>query len=269
MRDNIHYTSLLLLFCWDKVSLKKYFMDHLISKTLSEIVSEQFQTASVFEKYNLDYFCNGKRSLQQACEDDNIHIDKIVEDIQNIYSRRIDTLDFTRIKLYQLSDYIVYTHHSFIKKEMPQILYYLERVSTKHGKRYNELYKIAGLFVDLSNELMHHMHNEETVLFPRIKQLEQNGFEPIPFDINHYQYLELPIINMEDDDEDAGIKMTEIRRLTNNYTPPTDGCITIKLLYSCLHAFEIDLHQYLHLENNILFPKALILEKEIRLRDRN
>jgi regulator of cell morphogenesis and NO signaling len=244
-------------------------MNQLISKTLSEIVNEKFQAASVFEKYNLDYCCNGKRSLQQACKEDNVPVDKIVEDIKNVYSQKINALDFNSIKLYQLSEYIVYTHHGFIKKEMPQILSYLEKVSTKHGKRHNELYKIAELFVDLSNELTHHLHSEETILFPRIKQLEQNGFEPIPFDINHYQYLELPIIDMEDDDEDAGIKMSEIRRLTNNYTPPRDACTTFKLLYSCLHAFEIDLHQYVHLENNILFPKALILEKEIRLRNRN
>ena len=244
-------------------------MNHLISKTLSEIVREQFQIASVFEKYNLDYCCNGKRSLQKACEEENVPVDKIVEDIKNIYSQKINMLDFNNIKLYQLAEYIVYTHHSYIKKEMPQILSYLEKVSTKHGKRYNELYKISELFVDLSNELTHHMHSEETILFPRIKQLEQNGFEPIPFDITHYQYLELPIIDMEDDDEDADITMAKIKRLTNNYTPPADACTTFKLLYSSLHAFEIDLHQYVHLENNILFPKALILEKEIQRRVSN
>ena len=244
-------------------------MNQLISKTLSEIVREQFQIASVFEKYNLDYCCNGKRSLQKACEEENVPVDKIVEDIKNIYSQKINMLDFNNIKLYQLAEYIVYTHHSYIKKEMPQILSYLEKVSTKHGKRYNELYKISELFVDLSNELTHHMHSEETILFPRIKQLEQNGFEPIPFDITHYQYLELPIIDMEDDDEDADITMAKIKRLTNNYTPPADACTTFKLLYSSLHAFEIDLHQYVHLENNILFPKALILEKEIQRRVSN
>ena len=244
-------------------------MNQLISKTLSEIVNEQFQAASVFEKYNLDYCCKGKRSLQQACEDENVSVEKIVEDIQKVYSQKTNVLDFTHLTLCQLSEYILYTHHSYIKKEIPRILSYLEKVSTKHGKRYNELYKISELFVDLSNELMHHMHSEETILFPRIMQLEQNGFEPIPFDIKHYQYLELPIIDMEDDDEDAGVKMAEIRKLTNNYTPPPDSCITFIILYSSLRSFEIDLHQYVHLENNILFPKALILEREIRVRKHN
>lgn len=244
-------------------------MQYLISKTLSEIVNEQFQTASVFEKYNLDYCCKGKRSLLQACEEENVPVTTIVEDLKNIYSHSINGLDFNSIKLYQLSEYIVHTHHSFIKKEMPRILLYLEKVASKHGKSHRELYKISELFVDLSNEMVHHIHKEETILFPRIKQLEQNGFEPIPFDIKHYQYLELPIIDMKDDDEDADDKMYQIRKLTKNYKPPEDSCTTFKLLYASLKSFEMDLHQYVHLENNILFPKALQLEKDIQKTSHN
>jgi regulator of cell morphogenesis and NO signaling len=239
-------------------------MNELLSKPLYQIVNEQHQTASVFEKYNLDYCCKGKLSLQQACIENHISLNEVVAAIQNIYANKTNELDFDKIKLYQLADYIVYTHHSYFKKEMPRILSCLEEVSSKHGKRYNELYNICELFVDLCNEMTHHIYNEETILFPRIKLLEQNGFEPVPFDIKHYQYLELPIIDMEDDDEDADNKMAEIRKLTNNYTPPADSCTTFKLLYASLHTFEIELHQYVHLENNILFPKALALEKELK-----
>ncbi len=239
-------------------------MQQLIAKTLAEIVSEKFQTASVFEKYHLDYCCRGRRSLQQACEEENLPVISVVEDLKNIYAHSTNGLDFNCVKLYQLAEYIVYTHHSFMKKEMPRILSFLEKVSSKYGTRHNELYKISELFVDLSNEITHHIREEETIVFPRIKQLEQNGFEPIPLDIKHYQYLELPIIDMEDDDEDVDNKMDIIRKLTNNYTPPADSCTTFKLLYASLGSFEIDLHQYVHLENNILFRKALQLEKEIQ-----
>jgi regulator of cell morphogenesis and NO signaling len=240
-------------------------MNELLSKTLSQIVNEKHQTASVFEKYHLDYCCKGKRSLKQACDENNIPVDEVVDALQNIYTRETQELDFDKIKLSGLTDYIVYTHHCYIKKEMPLILSYLETVYSKHGNRHNALYEISKLFVEFFNEMTHHMHIEETILFPRIKQLEQNGFEPIPFDIKHYQYLQLPIIDMEDDDEDAGNKMAEIRKLTNNYTPPADSCTTFKLLYASLQAFEIDLHHYVHLENNILFPKALILEKKSQI----
>lgn len=244
-------------------------MNELLSKPLSQIVNEQHQTASVFEKYNLDYCCKGKRSLQQACSENHISLKEVVAELQNIYAIETNELDFNKVKLFQLVDYIVCTHHSYVKKEMPQIISYLEKVSSKHGNQHNELYKISELFVDLYNEMTYHVHHEETILFPRIKLLEQNGFEPVPFDIRHYQYLELPIIDMEDDDEDAGNKMAEIRELTNNYTPPADSCTTYKLLYASLQAFEIDLHHYVHLEHNILFPKALDLEKESRLNTLN
>ena len=239
-------------------------MNELLSKPLSQIVNEQHQTASVFEKYNLDYCCNGSRSLQESCSEDRISLNEVVAALQNIYANKTNELDFNKVKLYQLADYIVYTHHRYVKKEMPQILSYLEKVTSKHGNRHNELYKIAALFGELSNEMTHHMHNEETILFPRIKQLEQTGFEPIPFDIKNYQYLELPIIDLKDDDEDAGNKMAEIRKLTNNYIPPADSCTTFKLLYASLQAFEIDLHHYVHLENSILFPKALALERKLK-----
>ena len=239
-------------------------MNELLSKPLSQIVNEHHKTASVFEKYNLDYCCKGKRSLRQACSENHIPLKEVVAEPQNIYAIKTNELDFNEVKLYQLADYIVYTHHSYVKKEMPQMLSYLEKVASKHGNRHSELYKISELFVDLFNEMTHHMHNEETILFPRIKDMEKNGFEPIPYDIKYFEYLQLPIIDMEDDDEDAGNKMAEIRKLTNNYTPRAHSGTTFKLLYASLQAFEIELHHYIHLENNILFPKALDLEKEIK-----
>ena len=119
------------------------------------------------------------------------------------------------------------------------------------------------------NDVKISMEKEEMVLFPRIKQLEKHGLNQLSFDAQMYEYIKLPIINMEIEHDDAGNKMNEIRLLTNNYTPPKDACTTYKLMYACLHAFEIDLHQHVHLENSILFPKALALEKEIQIRTRN
>ena len=113
------------------------------------------------------------------------------------------------------------------------------------------------------------MDKEEMIVFPRIKQLEKKGLDQLSFDAQMYEYIKLPIINMEIEHDDAGNKMNEIRLLTNNYTPPADACTTYKLMYACLHAFEIDLHQHVHLENSILFPKALVLEKEIQMSARN
>jgi regulator of cell morphogenesis and NO signaling len=240
-------------------------MNELLSKPLSQIVNEQHQTASVFEKYNLDYCCRGGRSLQQACNEDHISLPEVVEELQNIYANKKSELDFNKVKLYQLADYIVYTHHSYVKKELPLIISYLEKVSSKHGKRHNELYKVASLVADLSNEMTHHMLNEETIVFPRIKQLEQYSFAPVLYDIKYFEYLLLPIIGLEDEHVDVGNMMAEIKKLASNYTPPADACSTFKLLYASLHAFEIDLHHHVHLENSILFPKALSLERKLKL----
>jgi len=244
-------------------------MEQLISKTLAEIVTEQFQTASIFEKYHLDYCCKGRRSLQQACEEENVPVNKIVEELNKVYTPKTGAIDFNSLKLSQLAEYIVHTHHSYIKKEMPQIISFLQKVSSKHGNRHPELYNILEVFTELSAEMTDHMDKEEMIVFPRIKQLEKNGLDQLSFDAQMYEYIKLPIINMEIEHDDAGNKMNEIRLLTNNYTPPADACTTYKLMYACLHAFEIDLHQHVHLENSILFPKALILEKEIQMSARN
>ena len=244
-------------------------MNQLISKTLSEIVNEQGKAASVFEKYHLDYCCKGKRSLQKACEEENVVVENIVEDLENIFSDEVTTIDFKNCKLTDLSEYIVNTHHSYVKKEMPQLITYLQKVASKHGNRHPELYKIAEIFAEISNEMTAHMNKEETILFPRMKELEQNRFEPISLIAKTPGYLALPITIMENEHEDAGNKMNEIRILSNNYTPPEDSCTTFKLLFASLQAFEIDLHHHVNLENSILFPKALLLEKEIQISAHN
>lgn len=264
MKSTVKCTAFIFL-CY----IKNLFMNQLITKSLSEIVNERFQAASVFEKYHFDYCCKGRRTLQQACEEQNIPVNKVVDDLQNIYIESANVLDFNNIKLYQLAEYIVHTHHSYVKKEMPQIISFLQKVTSKHGNKHPELYKITNLFTELSIAMMKHMYKEETVLFPRIKQLEKNGLEQISFDAQMYEYVKLPIINMKIEHEDAGNKMNEIRLLTNNYASPASACTTFKLLYASLHAFEIDLHHHVHLENSILFPKVLILEKEIKMRTHN
>lgn len=239
-------------------------MTPLLSKTLSQIVNEKHQAASVFEQYNLDYCCKGNRSLQDACNENDIPANVVVKALENIYSAKANELDFNCIKLYQLADYIVYTHHNYVKKEIPRILSWLEKLSAKHDSRQNELYKISELFVHISNEMKHHMHTEETILFPRIKQLEQRNFDLIPFDHPKSGYLQSNIINLKHEHIDAGKVMAEIKKLTNNYTAPENSCTTFQLLYAGLKAFEVDLHHHVHLENSILFPKALAMGKEIR-----
>jgi regulator of cell morphogenesis and NO signaling len=239
-------------------------MKELLSKTLSEIVNEKHQTASVFEHYNLDYCCKGNRTLQEVCDTKDLPVSHVLVALEKIYSTMAHEQDFNSIKLYQLADYIVYIHHNFVKKEIPRILAWLEAVSDKHGGMHPQLYKIAVLFLDISNEMKMHMEREETILFPRIKMLEQRSTEEIPFDHPKPGYLQSHISHLQHEHLDAGKVMREIRELTNNYSLPGNTCTTFQLLDNSLKDFEIDLHQHVHLENSILFPKAIALDKEIR-----
>lgn len=234
--------------------------NELATKTLAQIVNENFQTASVFEKYNLDFCCKGKRSLQNACDEKQLPTELIVAEVDDVIKQGIQTLtDFDKLSLSALADYIVSTHHRYTKEQLPQIFAYLHKVSSKHGQRHNELYKIFERFASLKDEMEMHMHKEELILFPKIRQLESETQQP-----GHFANIQAPISVMEDEHEHAGNLMQEIRTYSNNYTPPEDACTTYRLSFAALQAFEKDLHQHVHLENNILFPKVIALQNQGR-----
>jgi regulator of cell morphogenesis and NO signaling len=235
-------------------------MNEIMTKSLAQIVNNDHRAASVFEKYHLDFCCKGKRTLQQACVEKNLKIEDVVADLETTKQSNSDkaTFNYDLLSLSQLSDYIVMTHHSYVKKEMPQILSYLQKVASKHGECHPEMWKVFALFVAVKEELEQHMQKEEEVLFPRIQEMEKWVNEGTEIRINH-TYLKAPINMMEQEHDHAGEMLAEINKLTNNYNPPTDACTTYKLSFAALQAFEMDLHQHVHLENNILFPKAMQL----------
>lgn len=233
-------------------------MNELMTKTLAQIVKEDHRAASVFEKYHLDFCCKGKRSLQQACAEGLLSADELIAALDNTvkpdsYSVH---LNYDLMSLSQLVDYIVATHHNYVKQEMPQIQSYLERVASKHGDRHPEMRKVAEIFAAVKEEMEEHMQKEETILFPRIKETEKQSKEPDKIKLS-ISFLQSPIYMMEEEHDHAGAAMAEIRELTNNYNPPGDACTTYRLCFAALQAFETDLHQHVHLENNILFPKAI------------
>jgi regulator of cell morphogenesis and NO signaling len=235
-------------------------MNEIMTKSLAQIVNNNHRAASVFEKYHLDFCCKGKRTLQQACEESQLNITEVISELEMTELGNSSTIaiKYEKLSLAQLSEYIVMTHHSYVKKEMPQILAYLEKVASKHSERHPELLKIFELFAAVTEEMEQHMEKEELVLFPRINEIEKWVSEGTGIRINH-TYLQAPINMMEQEHDHAGEMLAEINRLTDNYHPPADACTTYKLSFAALQAFEMDLHRHVHLENNILFPKALQL----------
>lgn len=240
-------------------------MNELLTKSLAQIVNNDHRAASVFEKYHLDFCCKGKRSLQQACTESEIKIEEVLAELEKTKQSKSDkvTINYDNFSLTQLAEYIVSTHHEYVKKEMPAIFMYLQKVAAKHGERHPEMLKVFETFMALKEEMEQHMQKEEVVLFPRIKEMEkQTGMGNQP-QIN-ISYLKSPITMMEHEHDHAGAALAEIRQLTANYNPPVDACTTYRLSFAALEAFELNLHQHVHLENNILFPKALRLFNGIK-----
>ena len=231
-------------------------MNVLASKTLAQIVTNNHKAASIFEKHHLDFCCKGKRTLEQACSESDIKIEEVIEQLEKVGETNGSKTNYNELSLAQLSEHIVSTHHNYVKNEMPALLGYLQKVASKHGDRHPEMNKVFQIFVAVKEEMEFHMQKEEMVLFPRIKDIENQIQEGKKVVINS-SYLQSPINMMEQEHDHAGSMLAEIRNLTNNYNPPADACTTYQLSFASLQAFELDLHRHVHLENNILFPKAL------------
>lgn len=239
-------------------------MDVLGNLTLSEIVTKNFKAAAVFESYNLDFCCRGNKPLNSACDEKGIDTTAVLSDLTNLFvtpgesNGRYDewNLDF-------LSDYIVYNHHSYVRNMIPLITAHTQKVAMVHGKNHPETIEAAKIFTIVYKDLKQHMMKEEEILFPYIKQLVKAAKNSSKTEKPYFGTVENPIKMMEAEHQSAGDELFELRRITNNYTPPEDACNTFKICYKELKDFEEDLHKHVHLENNILFPKAIVLEKSL------
>jgi regulator of cell morphogenesis and NO signaling len=248
---------------WWKVLIKKNNADE--GPTLGELAAADIRKAEVFKKYGLDFCCGGKKSLKQACEENNLDAAKIEKELQEASQTRSTgtSFDFNRWGIDFLADYIYNEHHRYWYDEEPVISDLLKKVVSHHGPTHPELEKVASLYTTLRQELNAHFMKEERVLFPHIKELvraKATRSFVMPTGIKN---INEPLQMMEADHEAAGEILVELRKVTNDYTHPEDACNSFGLLYHKLKSLEEDLHQHIHLENNILFPKALLLHKEL------
>lgn len=232
--------------------------------TIGELVANDYRKAEVFKKYGLDFCCGGKKTLHDACSSKGLDIVQIEKELQILDSiSDLPSEDYSSWDLSFLADYILNTHHKYVKRAIPIIYEYVVKVSNVHGERHPEANVIAEKFLMITDELNRHMCKEEDVLFPYIKHLSIAADNGMKIESSPFGTLKNPINMMEHEHDVVGKLMDEIRILTNNYTPPADACTTYKLSYAKLKEFEDDLHKHIHLENNILFPKAIELEKEL------
>ena len=231
--------------------------------TLAEIVKADYHTAGLLESLNLDYCCRGKRTLKEACNEAGLKVDDVIEKLENSPNQQDTTYKYDEWELDFLVDYIVNIHHSYVKKYMPLIAAHSEKVMNAHSENHPEVKEITELFATVKNELESHMMKEERMLFPYMKKLAEAKRGVSEFELAPFGTIQNPIKVMEMEHEGAGNLFYRIRELSNNYSVPADGCITFKTLYDELKEFENDLHIHIHLENNILHPKAIELEKNL------
>jgi regulator of cell morphogenesis and NO signaling len=250
---------------WWKVRITKHVTGE-NDETLGQIAAKDLRKAEIFKKYGLDFCCGGKKTVKQACAEKGLDVTKIEQELQqadkNPSTRPLPYGDWG---LDFLADYIVNTHHSYVKKSLPDIRTYAAKVAQVHGDRHPELSTVLQLVEEINRELTSHMLKEEKVLFPFIKDLVAAGNSEKPVQVSQFGTVQNPINMMEMEHEMVGKNMEEIRTLTNNYTLPEDACASYSLLFRMLDEFENDLHIHIHLENNILFPKALDIEKNSNL----
>ena len=193
----------------------------------------------------------------------NVDVQKIVDELANLSDNGSGTQNVNDWQLDFLVDYVMNTHHQYVRRMIPAITLHADKVASVHGNNHPETLQIADLFLAVREELQMHMMKEERILFPQIKQLVLTQKENGQYLPPAFGTIQNPIRMMEYEHTSAGDALFQIRELSNNYSHPEDACNTFKALYSELKEFEEDLHKHIHLENNILFPKAIELEAEL------
>ncbi|CAM1354644.1 iron-sulfur cluster repair di-iron protein [Tenacibaculum insulae] len=232
-------------------------------KTVANYVAENIKTAHVFKKHGIDFCCGGNITVAEACAKKNVEVAILEKELEAVDAVKDVIEDYNKWELDFLMIYIENVHHNYVRESLPLISEYANKVAKVHGHHYTEVVKINQLFHEVANELLSHMQKEEEILFPFIKQLVDAKKEGIKSVAAPFGTVNNPIRMMEQEHESAGDIFKEIATLTNNYTPPAEACNTFKALYAKLDEFEQDLHQHIHLENNILHPKAIVLEKQL------
>jgi regulator of cell morphogenesis and NO signaling len=223
--------------------------------TVGDIVAKDWRAAAVFEKFGIDFCCGGRRTVADACRSAGAELRAVSEALTTITPDAAGD-DESQWTVERLVAHVVQTHHAYVRGSAPRISAYLAKLVQVHGTRHPELAAVAARFDALGRELFQHMFKEERILFPYIRELAtQPRVSPSPFGS-----VENPIRMMEREHEEAGALLDDIRRLTADYAVPPDGCATYRVCFEELAYFDRDLHRHVHLENNVLFPKAVELE---------
>lgn len=232
-------------------------------KQIGQFVAEDFRTAAIFNTYGIDFCCKGDRTLEEVSTKHGIDPNVLLDKLHAVLNSKTDqTIDYKSWPLDLLAEYIEKKHHRYVEEKTPILRQFLDKLCKVHGQRHPELLEINDLFLGCSGELASHMKKEELILFPFIKKMVKATLENSSVQVPPFGTVENPIAMMMQEHDNEGERFRKIAELTNNYTPPADACNTYRVTFAMLNEFEQDLHLHIHLENNILFPKAVKLEQQ-------
>lgn len=239
--------------------------DQRASDTIGEMVVKDYRKAQVFKKLGIDFCCGGKKTVEEVCRTKGLDVERVKAELNAVSGEAEQNgNNFDNWNLDFLADYIVNTHHDYVRTNVPFITELASKVASVHGKQHPELVKVADIFNRLGKDLRLHLVKEETIVFPFIKGLLLNEKTGKNSPAKAFDSIQTPTQMMELEHEQAGDDLAEIRNLTRDYTLPEDACTSYTVLFKKLQQFENDLFNHVHLENNILFPKAIALEKKLR-----
>ena len=231
------------------------------TKTVGDIAAEMPSATREFEKLGIDYCCGGTRTLGEACSEANVPIDEVLARLEEGAAAQSDAdKDWQKQLLADLIAHITATHHVFVREESPRIEALTAKVVGVHGTNHPELLQVQQIFAALAEELRVHLMKEEQMLFPYIPLMEESALAGEPAPPAMFGTVANPVRMMMQEHDGAGEALRALRSVTSDYEAPQDACISYRTLYAALKDFEADLHQHIHLENNVLFPRAVAME---------
>jgi regulator of cell morphogenesis and NO signaling len=239
-------------------------MSVITEKTVRELALENAVATRIFERLGIDYCCGGNRTLEQACHAANVSVDQVLkslEEVQESSSATSQDRDWQTEPLDGMISHITNTHHKYTRDATARLAPLFDKVCSVHGANHPELLELRDLFAGLTQELTVHLMKEEMVLFPYIIRMEEAVIEKAPILPPPFGTVQTPVAMMEHEHDSAGRALRAMREISHGYAAPSDACVSYQTLYEALAELEADLHHHIHLENNILFPRAIEMEK--------
>ncbi len=239
-------------------------MNYTEKDIIGDVVAADYKAATIFNKHSIDFCCNGNRTIGEACQSHGLDSEEFVDELNKSLSEmESKSTDYNSWPLDLLADYIEKKHHRYCDSKITEIKPYIEKITNVHGGRHPELAEVQELFNKTAAEMSMHMKREELTLFPYIRKMVSANDKGKTPEKPRFETVESPIAKMMAEHDEEGKRFRRIREITNDYSVPEDGCNTYKVTLAMLEEFEQDLHLHIHLENHILFPKSLELEKSL------